>query len=121
MVYYIPIIYLVYNIYIFARNLTFGEEKIQSALHIFISMDSIEGWKIFEKKKYMKFQRTKLEFATYLQLFTYHLHYIWASLAAQTVNNLPAMQKTQVQTMGWEDPLEKEMVTHFSILAFRIP
>ena len=44
-----------------------------------------------------------------------------ASLVAQTVKNLPAMQKTQVQSLGWEDPLEKRMVTHSSILAWKIP
>ena len=40
---------------------------------------------------------------------------------AQMVKNLPAMQETQVQPLGWEDPLEKGMATHFSILAWRIP
>ena len=40
---------------------------------------------------------------------------------AQMVKNLPAMQETQVQSVGWEDPLEKEMSTHSSILAWRIP
>ena len=44
-----------------------------------------------------------------------------ASLIAQLVKNLPAMQETQVQFLGWEDPLEKEMETHSSILACRIP
>ena len=44
-----------------------------------------------------------------------------ASLMAQKVKNLPAMQKTQVWTLGWEDPLEKEMVTHSNILAWKIP
>ena len=39
----------------------------------------------------------------------------------QTVKNLPAMQETWVQSLGWEDPLEKEMATHSSILAWRIP
>ena len=39
----------------------------------------------------------------------------------QTVKNLPAMQETQVQSLGQEDPLEKEMVTHSSILAWSIP
>ena len=39
----------------------------------------------------------------------------------QMVENLPAMQETQVQSLGWEDPLEKEMATHSSILAWRIP
>ena len=41
-------------------------------------------------------------------------------LVAQLVENLPAMQETQVQFLGWEDPLEKGMATHFSILAWRI-
>ena len=40
---------------------------------------------------------------------------------AQTVKNLPAMQETWVQSLGWEDPLEKGMATHSSILAWRIP
>ena len=40
---------------------------------------------------------------------------------AQMVKNLPAMQETQVQSLGWEDPLKKEMATHSSILAWRIP
>ena len=41
----------------------------------------------------------------------------WASLVAQMVKHLPAMWKTQVQSLGQEDPLEKEMATHFSTLA----
>ena len=45
----------------------------------------------------------------------------WASLVAQTVKNLPTMSETQVQSLGWEDPLEKAMATHFSVLAWRIP
>ena len=40
---------------------------------------------------------------------------------AQMVKNLPAMQETWVQSLGWEDPLEKEVATHSSILAWRIP
>ena len=44
-----------------------------------------------------------------------------ASLVAQTVKNLPAMQETWVQSLGWEVPLEKGMATHSSILGWRIP
>ena len=44
-----------------------------------------------------------------------------ASLVAQMVKNLPAMLETLVRSLGWEDPLEKEMATHSSILAWRIP
>ena len=48
---------------------------------------------------------------------------IWwgASLVAQMVKNLPAMRETQVRSMSWEDPLEKGMAIHSSILAWRIP
>ena len=44
-----------------------------------------------------------------------------ASLGAQTVKNLPAVEETQVGSLRWEDPLEKEMATHSSIPAWRIP
>ena len=44
-----------------------------------------------------------------------------ASLVAQMVKNLPAMQETPVQSLGQEDPLEKGKATHSSILAWRIP
>ena len=44
-----------------------------------------------------------------------------ASFVAQLVKNLPAMQETRVRSLGWEDILEKEMATHSSILARRIP
>ena len=40
---------------------------------------------------------------------------------AQMVKNMPAMQETQIQSLGWEDPLEKEMAAHSIILAQRIP
>ena len=46
---------------------------------------------------------------------------IWASLVAQTVKNPPAMQETEVQSLSWEDHLEKGMATHSSIPACRIP
>ena len=44
-----------------------------------------------------------------------------ASLVAQVVENLPAMQETWVRSLDWEDPLKKGMATHSSILAWRIP
>ena len=40
---------------------------------------------------------------------------------AQMVKNLPAIQETQVQSLGWEDPLEKETATHSSVLAWEFP
>ena len=51
----------------------------------------------------------------------YPLQYPWASLVVQLVKNLPAMWETWVQSLGWEDPLEKGNATHFSILAWRMP
>ena len=53
-----------------------------------------------------------------------NLEYTWcilASLVAQIVKHLPAMQETQVQSLSWEDPLEKKMATHSSIPAWKIP
>ena len=47
--------------------------------------------------------------------------FVWISLVAQTVKHLPTMQETQVWSLGWEDPLEKETATHSSTLAWKIP
>ena len=47
--------------------------------------------------------------------------YVRASLAAQLVKNPPAMWETWVQSLGWEDPMEKGKATHSSILAWRMP
>ena len=56
-------------------------------------------------------------------VYSFHLLYYlcWASLVTQTVKNLPAMQETQVQSLGQEDPLEKGMAAHSSILAWSFP
>ena len=51
----------------------------------------------------------------------FHTMFIWASLVAQVVKNPPAMQETQVRSLGQGELLEKGMATHFSILAWRIP
>ena len=51
----------------------------------------------------------------------YSISYSWASLVAQLVKNLPAMWETGVQSLGWEDPLEKGKATDSSIWAWRIP
>ena len=49
------------------------------------------------------------------------LEHISTPLVVQTINNMPAMQETRLQSLGWEDPLEKEMVTHFGIFVWRLP
>ena len=59
-------------------------------------------------------------FTTY-QAF-YHMQIVFlSSLVVQSIKSLPAMQEPRVQSLGQEDPLEKEMETHSSILAWRIP
>ena len=49
------------------------------------------------------------------------MHSYLTSLVAQMVKHLPTMEETRVRSLGWEDPLVKEMVTHFSMLAWKIP
>ena len=61
-----------------------------------------------------------------MYIFIVYIYFIlWynlgASLVAQTVKCLSAMQETRVLSLGWEDPLEKEMAAHSSILAWKIP
>ena len=46
---------------------------------------------------------------------------LWTSLVAQMIKNVPALQETQVQSLGWEDSPEKGKATHSNILAWRIP
>ena len=57
------------------------------------------------------------EFRIFVRMFAK----FWASLMTQTIKNLPAMKETKVLPLGGEDPLEKGMATHSSILAWRIP
>ena len=54
-------------------------------------------------------------------LYTERERVYWASLVAQLVKNPSAMRETWVRSLDWEDPLEKEMATHSSILAWKIP
>ena len=51
----------------------------------------------------------------------YPSQYSWASLVAQTVENLPAMWETWVRSLGWKNPLEEGMATYSNIFAWRIP
>ena len=52
---------------------------------------------------------------------SYPLQYRWTSFLAQLVRNQPAMQETWIESLDWEDPLEKGKATHSSILTWRIP
>ena len=61
------------------------------------------------------------EYSIFILFFNSTWDIIGASLVAQMVKNLPAVQETWVRFLGWEDPLHKEMATHSSILTWRIP
>ena len=78
----------------------------------------IHTWRL--EKPYLSLYRPLLAKWCLCSL-VYCLGISWASLAAQTVKNLFAMQDTWVWSLGRKDPLEKEMATHSSILAWRIP
>ena len=67
-----------------------------------------------EKNLSLKSKMKKQELVTSAQI-------VRASLVAQTVKHLPAVQETWVRSLGWEYPLEKEMATHSSTLAWKIP
>ena len=64
---------------------------------------------------------TSIPTRTYLPLLWHLLQAHWTSLLAQTVKRLPTVRETQVRSLGWEDPWEKEMATHSSTLAWKIP
>ena len=60
-------------------------------------------------------------FLTALSENNHRYAYVWASVVAQLLKNLPAMQETRVGSLGWEDSLEEGMATRCRILAWRIP
>ena len=74
---------------------------------LFIVIHTVKGFGIVNKA----------EVDVFLELS----HFFWASLVAQLVKNLPEMQETWVQSLGWVDPLEKGKATYSSILVWRIP
>ena len=63
---------------------------------------------------------SNISFFFYNSNISLYIYILGASLIAQVVKNLPAMQETQVRFLGWEDPLEKEMAIHSSILVWKI-
>ena len=74
------------------------------------------------EKKHIKEEKRKHLASLLKECFIDILSFnIWTSLVAQTVKHLSTTWETQVQSLGWKDPLEKEMVTHSSTLAWKIP
>ena len=70
-----------------------------------------------EEEQFWRWKRWRTKFGMFFSIY----YTSRASLVAQTLERLPAVQETWVRSLGWEDPLEKEMATHSSILAWRIP
>ena len=105
----------------------------RKGLHLFVSLtivEKLQSTKIIKKlftfiHRYFGFYSFKVFSCEYTKLwalfFSPYYNTIWVFLVAQLIKNLPAMQETWVWFLGWEDPLEKEMATHSSILARRIP
>ena len=80
------------------------------------------NWNIVDLQYCVSFKCTaKWISFTYMHCFMYTYTQYMASLVAQSGKNLLAVQETRVQSLGWEDPLEKEMASHSSILAWKIP
>ena len=67
-----------------------------------------------QKKMGNRNARNVLRINMFTMSIVLSLYYLWASLLAQVVSNLPAIQETQVLSLGWQDPLEKQMATHSS-------
>ena len=71
---------------------------------------------------YMSYMCMSYTFICHIYIHVYvYVHSLGASITAQSVRNPPVVQETLVQFLSQEDPLEKEMATHSSILAWRIP
>ena len=97
------------------------------SLNVFLSCQLVQGnifTRISNSKVQGPFLLLKTNFShllAHLYLRDYFVFFYGASLVAQTVKNLSAMKETWVRFLGQEDPLQKEMATHSSILACKIP
>ena len=110
--------------------INFCSRARQSFIHIYICiyylLYSFQLWFITEHWTYSSLYYTVgsslfILFITYLLKQTCIKVFCRASQVAQWAKILPAMQETWVRSLGWDDPVEKWMATHYSILAWRIP
>ena len=99
---------------------SFSRGSSQSRDENHVSYVSYVGWQVLDHECHLE---TPLERFTniYEMTISYAYYLLRASLVAQLVNHLPAMQETWVRFLGREDTLEKGVATHSSILAWRIP
>ena len=106
--------------------LAMRETWVQSLEKEMATYSSILAWRIPwteepGRLQSMGWQRVRHDWATSLSLFFHFIEHGEGFPGGSVVKNLPAMQEMQGPSLGWEDPLEKEMATHSSILAWRIP
>ena len=104
------------NIGTYVTHLPFLTKMISKAF----SISKAQGLLIDTEWNYTMCYPLNMCETTTFQLVLMKLCLCMASLVAQTVKHLPAMQETWVQSLSWEDPLENKMATHDSILAWRI-
>ena len=79
------------------------------------------GWCWSQQGRLEYLKKSHFQFIKFLRTKCYQVRIFLPSLVSQRVKNLPAMQDTWIWSLGWEDPLEKGVTTHSSILAWRIP
>ena len=107
---------------VFMPGKSHGQKSLPSSVH-WVAESAMTEW--VTNKGFFLWQELFFLFFFPPQRYkeTYHrgIQGRWASLVAQLVKNLPAMQETWIWSLGWEDPLERGKVTHSSILAWRIP
>ena len=99
-------------------SMVYHINKLKNKNHMIISINAEKAFDKFQHPLMIIKKLLKLSIeGTYLNI----IKIIYDSLMAQMVKSLPAMWETQVWSLGWEDPLEKEMPTHCSIPAWKIP
>ena len=99
-----------------------GGQQRDSAIHVSILPQIPLSFRLSHNIEQSSLCCTHTHTHTYVYIVCVCVYiYIWASLVAQSAKNLPLMQETWVWSLGQEDPLEKEMVTHSSILVWTIP
>ena len=103
----------------FSFYYNFCKEEMDSFLKMWINLN-FSFLEFYSKNSKGFWIETSSHFI-HSKLFIIRYTFSWASLVPQRLKRLPSVWETGVRSLGWEDPLEKEMVTHSGILAWRIP
>ena len=136
----LPYRYLLLNIWLYTTLVTWYLELLLMNTSFFRWFTRKSLWRMKENvfKEWSKVSNFCYSSCTFSLMVDYHNLFFWnfqsgfqktfaylpspwASLVAQVIKSLPAVQETQVRSLGWEDLLEKQMAIHYSILAWKIP